>query len=87
MRQKTIKNKVEIVGIGLHKGVPVKMELEPLAPHSGIVFYRSDLGVSIPLKPENVIDTTMATVIPKVEPSTPMALIILESCLIMKKCL
>ncbi|WP_276890192.1 UDP-3-O-acyl-N-acetylglucosamine deacetylase [Helicobacter japonicus] len=63
MRQKTIKNKVEIVGIGLHKGVPVKMELEPLAPHSGIVFYRSDLGVSIPLKPENVIDTTMATVI------------------------
>lgn len=63
MRQKSIKNKVEIVGIGLHKGVPVKMELEPLDVNEGIVFYRSDLGVSIPLKPENVIDTTMATVL------------------------
>lgn len=38
MRQKTIKNKVEIVGIGLHKGVPVRMELEPLGVDSGIVF-------------------------------------------------
>lgn len=63
MRQKTIKNKVEIVGIGLHKGVPVKMQLEPLDIDSGVVFYRSDLGVSIPLKPENVIDTMMATVL------------------------
>ncbi|RDU59444.1 UDP-3-O-acyl-N-acetylglucosamine deacetylase [Helicobacter marmotae] len=63
MRQKTITNKVEIVGIGLHKGVPVRMELEPLDINSGIVFYRSDLGVSIPLKPENVVDTTMATVL------------------------
>lgn len=63
MKQKSIKHKVELVGIGLHKGVPVKMELEPLESHSGIIFYRSDLGISIPLKPENVIDTTMATVL------------------------
>lgn len=67
MKQKTIKNKVEIVGVGLHKGVPVRMELEPLDSNSGIVFYRSDLGVSIELKPENVIDTTMATVLGKAE--------------------
>lgn len=67
MKQKTIKNKVEIVGVGLHKGVPVRMELEPLDSNSGIVFYRSDLGVSIELKPENVIDTTMATVLGKGE--------------------
>lgn len=67
MKQKTIKNKVEIVGVGLHKGVPVRMELEPLDSNSGIVFYRSDLGVSIDLKPENVIDTTMATVLGKGE--------------------
>lgn len=65
MKQKTIRNKVEIVGVGLHKGVPVKMELEPLDVNSGVVFYRSDLGVSIELKPENVIDTTMATVLGK----------------------
>lgn len=67
MKQKTIKNKVEIVGVGLHKGVPVRMELEPLDSNSGVVFYRSDLGVSIDLKPENVIDTTMATVLGKGE--------------------
>lgn len=67
MKQKTIKNKVEIVGVGLHKGVPVRMELEPLDVNSGVVFYRSDLGISIELKPENVIDTTMATVLGKGE--------------------
>lgn len=67
MKQRTIKNKVELTGIGLHKGVPVKLELEPLEANSGIIFYRSDLGVSIPLKPESIIDTTMATVIGKGE--------------------
>ncbi len=65
MKQRTIKNTVELVGIGLHKGVSVKMILEPLSENSGIVFYRSDLGVSIPLKPENVVDTTLATVLGK----------------------
>ncbi|RDU51818.1 UDP-3-O-[3-hydroxymyristoyl] N-acetylglucosamine deacetylase [Helicobacter sp. MIT 00-7814] len=67
MKQKTIGKKVELVGIGLHKGVPVKMTLEPLAENSGIVFYRSDLGVNIELKPENVVDTKMATVLGKGE--------------------
>lgn len=65
MKQRTIAKRVELVGIGLHKGVPVKMILEPLPIDSGIIFYRSDMGVSIPLKIENVIDTTMATVIGK----------------------
>lgn len=65
MKQRTIKNNIELVGIGLHKGVSVKMILEPLGDDSGIVFYRSDLGVSIPLCPENVIDTTLATVLGK----------------------
>ncbi len=63
MLQRTIKNSVEIVGIGLHKGVPIKMKLEPMPEDSGINFYRSDLGVAIPLKIENVVDTTLATVI------------------------
>ncbi len=65
MKQRTIAKNVEIVGIGLHKGVPVKMKLEPLDSDMGIVFYRSDAGVSIPLKIENVVDTKMATVIGK----------------------
>ena len=63
MRQTTIAKAVELVGIGLHKGNPVRLRLEPLEVNSGIVFYRKDVSVSIPLKPENVVDTKMATVI------------------------
>jgi len=65
MYQTTIKKAVELVGIGLHKGTPVRLRLEPLESNSGIVFYRSDVDVSIPLVPENVVDTRMATVIGK----------------------
>ena len=65
MRQRTIAKPIEIVGIGLHKGVPVKMRLEPLEADMGIIFYRSDEGITIPLKIENVVDTKMATVIGK----------------------
>ncbi|QSZ41288.1 UDP-3-O-acyl-N-acetylglucosamine deacetylase [Sulfurimonas aquatica] len=65
MYQTTIKKPVELVGIGLHKGSPVRLKLEPLESNSGIVFYRSDVDVSIPLIPENVVDTKMATVIGK----------------------
>ncbi len=65
MNQTTIKKAVELVGIGLHKATPVKLRLEPLEAGSGIIFYRSDVDVSIPLKPESVVDTKMATVIGK----------------------
>ncbi len=63
MKQRTIQKPVEVVGIGLHKGVPVKLRLEPLGDNEGIVFYRSDKSVTVSLKPENVVDTKMATVI------------------------
>lgn len=65
MKQQTIKRPVKAIGIGLHTGLPVQILLEPLNEDSGIVFYRSDLAISIPLKPENVINTQMATVIGK----------------------
>ncbi len=65
MKQRTINKPIEIVGIGLHKGVPVTMRLEPLESDMGIIFYRSDEAISIPLKIENVVDTKMATVIGK----------------------
>jgi len=51
------------VGIGLHKGNPVSLVLEALPADSGIVFYRTDTGVSIPLGIDTVVDTRMATVI------------------------
>ena len=65
MKQRTIKSDIEIVGIGLHKGVPVRMRLEPLPSNSGIIIYRSDAAVTIPLKKEYVVDTKMATVLGK----------------------
>ncbi len=63
MRQRTIQQPVEVVGIGLHKGTPVKLRLEPLDTNAGIVFYRKDLALNIPLSPSSVVDTRMATVI------------------------
>lgn len=65
MYQTTIKKTVSLVGIGLHRGNPVNLTLEPLEANSGIVFVRKDVGVSIPLLPQNVVDTKMATVIGK----------------------
>lgn len=63
MNQRTISQAVEVVGIGLHKGEPIKLRLEPLESNAGIVFYREDLALSIPLSPSAVVDTQMATVI------------------------
>ncbi|MDR0666380.1 MAG: UDP-3-O-acyl-N-acetylglucosamine deacetylase [Campylobacteraceae bacterium] len=63
MNQTTILNRVEGVGIGLHKGEPINIILEPLEADSGIVFYRSDIAVTIPALPQYVINTQMATVI------------------------
>ena len=63
MKQTTIQNIVEGVGIGLHKGEPIKIILEPMEADSGIVFFRSDIGLSVKARPENVVNTQMATVI------------------------
>lgn len=65
MKQKTIKRIVSGVGIGLHKGQPIKLTLEPLEANEGIIFFRSDLNVSIKSDPSNVVDTQMATVVGK----------------------
>jgi len=65
MKERTIAKSAELVGIGLHKGVPVRMRLEPAKAGSGITFIRDDKGVEIPVSPQNVIDTKMATVIGK----------------------
>lgn len=63
MRQTTIAKMSEGVGIGLHKGEPIKITLEPLEADNGIVFYRSDVGMSVKAIPGSVVNTQMATVI------------------------
>jgi UDP-3-O-[3-hydroxymyristoyl] N-acetylglucosamine deacetylase len=62
-QQTTIKNSVQIKGIGLHTGEPVTMRLEPLEADSGIIFYRNDKNKSIKLSVDNIVDTKMATTI------------------------
>lgn len=47
MKQKTILKSVEETGIGLHKGMPIKLRLEPMEANTGIIFYRKDLAMSI----------------------------------------
>lgn len=63
MRQRTIARAVDAIGIGIHKGKPVSLSLSPMDADSGILFYRSDCDVEIPLKIDNVVNTAMATVI------------------------
>jgi UDP-3-O-[3-hydroxymyristoyl] N-acetylglucosamine deacetylase len=63
VRQTTVAKKIESVGIGLHKGEPIEITLEPLEANSGIVFYRSDVGMSLKAEPKNVVNTSNATVI------------------------
>gem|GEM_PF-5553697 len=42
-RQRTLRNKVSCVGVGLHSGKEVKLELKPADVDSGVIFLRTDL--------------------------------------------
>ncbi|NKQ40506.1 MAG: UDP-3-O-acyl-N-acetylglucosamine deacetylase [Sulfurovum sp.] len=65
MHQRTIAKAVKVTGIGIHKGKPIQLLLEPMDADAGIIFYRSDHAVDIPLSIDNVVNTVMATVIGK----------------------
>ena len=45
--------------------MPVTLRLETVEEWSVIHYYRSDVGVNIPWRPENVVDTTLAPVVAK----------------------
>ncbi len=61
--QRTIKSLVKAVGVGVHSGQRVELNLRPAAPDTGIVFRRVDLPgpVDIPVSSVSVTDTRMAT--------------------------
>ena len=65
IKQHTLKQIARAVGIGLHSGTNVKLALRPAAADTGVVFRRIDVDppVDIPLTPQNVVDTRMATTI------------------------
>jgi UDP-3-O-[3-hydroxymyristoyl] N-acetylglucosamine deacetylase len=61
--QHTLKNKVEIRGIGLHSGKETVMTIEPAAENTGIVFSRQDVTNAKPIRAifSNVVDTRNCT--------------------------
>ncbi len=69
LKQRTIKNVIRAMGVGLHSGKKVFLTLKPAPVDHGIVFYRTDLSpvVAIAAAGENVIDTTLSTTLAKGE--------------------
>ena len=63
--QRTIKEPVECVGIGLHTGKKVRLKVRSATVNTGIVFIRTDLAGSPSIKAcvKNVVDTNHATTI------------------------
>ncbi len=63
MKQTTIKQGINIHGVGLHSGCRSELLLKPAAPDSGVVFCRSDIKDSsfIPALYKNVSDTRNCT--------------------------
>ena len=67
--QRTLKSLTRAVGVGVHSGQKVELTLRPAPPDTGIVFRRTDLAVpvDIPVSPESVTDTRMATTISRLD--------------------
>ena len=64
LKQRTIKQPVHAIGIGVHSGEKVRMTLRPADANTGIAFLRSDLSAAhnkIPALAEYVADTTLST--------------------------
>ena len=63
IKQRTLKNTIRAMGIGLHTGKKVCLTLSPAGIDTGIVFRRIDLDkpVEIPSHPHNVKNTELAT--------------------------
>ncbi|MFT7413324.1 MAG: UDP-3-O-[3-hydroxymyristoyl] N-acetylglucosamine deacetylase [Paraglaciecola sp.] len=63
IKQRTLKESVSAIGVGLHKGEKVQITLRPAPANTGIIFRRVDLDpvVDIPATPEAVGETTLCT--------------------------
>ena len=63
LKQRTIKNPIKAVGVGLHSGKSMTLNLLPAPIDAGIIFVRTDLDpeIKIPALFEYVGDTTLST--------------------------
>jgi len=63
VKQRTLKNPVQVTGVGLHTGERVDLALRPAPANSGIVFRRTDLSPVVEIRAEAhaVKDTRLST--------------------------
>jgi UDP-3-O-[3-hydroxymyristoyl] N-acetylglucosamine deacetylase len=61
--QRTLKAPIGCVGVGLHTGRRVSLNLRPADSGHGVVFRRTDLGRDIQAKYDRVADTQFATIL------------------------
>ncbi len=63
IRQRTLKEIVTTVGVGLHSGRKVTLTLRPAAANTGVVYRRTDVNppVDFPADPLSVRDTMLCT--------------------------
>src|SRR5438105_1513919 len=69
--QHTLKAAIGCVGIGVHSGQRVTVQLHPAPVGHGIVFRRTDLGADIPARYDYVADTRLCTAL--ADPARPEA--------------
>ena len=62
-KQKTIKEKIDLKGIGLHNGVEVNLTVKPSKPNTGIIFKRVDINNNniIHANFKNVVEPILCT--------------------------
>lgn len=67
IRQRTLKNVIRGIGVGLHSGEKVSLTLKPAPVDTGIIFRRTDMDpvVDIPARAEYVGETTLSTTLVK----------------------
>ena len=65
--QRSIKNEVSAIGVGLHSGEKVRITLKPSKENSGIIFKRTDLDlpVEINVEPKAIKETRLSSTIGK----------------------
>jgi len=63
LRQRTVREKASVKGVGLHSGKDITLEILPAPEGNGITFVRTDMGPHAELRAciEHVADTTLAT--------------------------
>ncbi len=59
----TLKTRMPFAGVALHSGRHVRAAIGPAPSGAGIVFLRTDLGISIPARFDHVIDTRLCTML------------------------